>query len=360
MAINLGDQLNIDKSDLANYPNGQIQDNDGTDNGTPINRVTSSDLWMFFDKLMRNAALSYNGNFDNEGNGYQYIDALMSLASKSDYVLSLTTTGGGTPILNINTRLGILQTNEKLLALAVSDYTSETQITGTDSPVVTKSIIITQQWKAGDYLLLVNTPSGIKIIQEVNGDNINTIVAANNFLKAANNVVTLAGTATNAAVTPASLLYAFQQRLNDGTNAAPFFADSTKPGIISAATYDLIANFNNPVKNVGWFSGVNPGSGTVGSFATRSGNITQAQITGVQNNPGGSTTYRVTMQNAMANTNYYVRFMLQSEGTLTLDNDCLSPVFQIVSTTQFDFSINQAPTFSSTVNLKVHCEVVQI
>jgi len=354
MAINLGDQANIDKSDLANYPNGQIQDNDGTDNGTPINRVTSSDLWMFFDKLMRQASLSYNGDFDNEGNGYQYVDALIALASKSDYVLSLTSVSG---VLNLNTRLGILQDNEKLLAVAAADYVAETQIKGTDSPVVTKSIIITQQWKAGDYLLLVNTGAGVKIIQQVNGDNINVIVAANNFLKAANNAVTLTGSATNSAVTPASLLYAFQQRLNDATNAAPFVASASQPGILSIALYNQLVAAVNPVKNVGTFSGVNPGNGTIGSFATRTGNVTTAEIIGVEAGVPGSTTFLVTFANAIAGT-YFVRSSMLSDGTITLDNDILCPVWKRVTSTTFQWSLQAG--VASSKSLTIFIEVVAV
>jgi hypothetical protein len=363
MAITIGTQTNIDKSNLAAYPNGQIKDDSGIGDGTPINCVTSSDIWEFFDKLMRLADISFNNDFDNEVNGYQYVQAAIALASKSDYVRALATSGG---VLNLDTKLGILQTNEKLLALASSDYAAETDITGTDSPLVTKTIIITQQWKAGDYLLLVNTPGGIEIKQLVTGDNINLIVGANNYLKAANNLTTLAGISTAAAVTPASLLYAFQERISDPLEieSAPYEASATQPGILSIALFNQIANFTNAVKNVGWFSGVDPGAGTIGAFATRSGNILSAQITAVAPGSGGSTTYRVVVDNAMdmsAGKGYFVRMMVQSEGTLELDNDVCVPVFKVVNSTTFDFSISEANTgVASAQNLKIHCEVVQI
>ncbi len=358
MAFNIGDQLNIDKSNLAAYPNGQIKDNSGSDDGTPINRETSSDTWIFFDKLMRLAAIDYSGDYDNEVNGYQFVQAAIALASKSDYVLSLTTSTGK---LQVPTKLGILQENEKLLLLANADYVAETLIV--DSDAVEKTIIITKQWKAGDYLLLVNTTAGVKLIQLISGDNLNVNVAANNFLKAANNATTLAGIAVDAAVTPASLLYAIDKYLTDDVESVPFLATNLNNGLLSAEDKIVIDSFVDKVKNVGSFSGVDPGAGTVGSFYTRTGNVVSAQITAVVPGAGGSTTCRVILTNAMdmsGGHGYFVRMAVQSEGTLELDNDLCVPVFKVVNATTFDFSISEAGASASAQNLRIHCEVVQI
>lgn len=358
MAITIGNQINIDKSNLAAYPNGQIKDDSGIGDGTPINRETSSDIWEFFDKLMRLAGIAFNGQYDNETVGYQYVDAAIALASKSDYVLSLTTSAG---ILQLDTKLGILQENEKLLALAAVDHTAETQIRGTDSPTVTKSIIITQQWKAGDYLLLVNTGGGVKIIQLVTGDNINLIASANSFLKAASSAETQAGVITNKAVTPESFLDSFINLVTDATEAAPYIATQLKPGLLSAADKTKIDTFADPVKNRGWLSGMDAGGGTVGAFAPVSGDITAAQITAVDG-AGSFTIYRCTMANAMnvaGSNSYFVRAFFMSQGTFTDDIHVTGPVCRIVSATQFDFSVQQT-TSGGTQNIKVHFEVVQI
>ncbi len=352
MAFNLGDQTNIDKSDLAKYPNGQIKDNSGSDDGTPVNRETSSDLWIFFDKLMRLAGIAYNGDYDNEANGYQYVQAAIALASKSDYVLSLTTSGGK---LQVPTKLGTLQENEKMLLLAVSDLGAETLIVGSDA--VEKTIIITQQWKAGDYLLMVNTAGGVKIIQWLTGDNINVVVAANNFLKAANNAATLAGLITTAAVTPASLLYAVDKFLTDDVESVPFLATDTNNGLLSAEDKIIIDGFVNKVKNVGTFSGVVPGSGTIGSFAPRTGNVVSAQISSSEAGTPGSTTYLVTLANAMSGT-YFVRTSIQSDGTLNLDNDILCPVWRPLTSTTFSWSLQGA--VGGGQSLTIFIEVVQV
>ena len=354
MAINLGDQVNIDKSDLANYPNGQIQDNDGTDNGTPINRVTSSDLWMFFDKLMRQAGLSYNGDFDNEGNGYQYVDALIALASKSDYILPLTLVSGR---LSIPTKLGILQDNEMLLAQAAVDFTTETQFVGTDSPVVYKTIINTQNWKTGDFLLLINTPAGIKIIELVTGDNISVVGGTAGFLKKTSQGDEDTGTTEAFATTPKSNKAVFALRVN-GADSGGYLATPSQNGLLSSTDKAIIDALVNPVRNVGYFTSASPGNETVGATKVPTGQITSVTVTGNTATSGQcDSTYRVIVPNTMTNITYFVRIHLQSVGTMSLDNDICAPIFKVVNPTTFDIGLQS--TFPVVQNFTVWLEVVK-
>ena len=48
---------NVDNSNPSLYPNGRIQDNTGSGNGTPVNNFVYSDLHEMKDKLFR---LSYD------------------------------------------------------------------------------------------------------------------------------------------------------------------------------------------------------------------------------------------------------------------------------------------------------------
>lgn len=358
MAISIGTQTNIDKSNLSAYPNGQILDNTGPGTGTPLICVTASDIWMFFDKIMRQAQLPFNASFDNEVNGYQFVQACAALASKSDFVLAITSVSS---ILQIPTNLDILQLNEKLICKASADWNTETQIKGTSATLLT--VAITRQYKAGDYLMLIRTSGGIQLVSLVTADNISVINGELGFLKATTDTNELAGTTILAATTPASNLYAFTKRVTDPTAATPYLATASTPGLLSAAQWNAIQNFVNPIKNVGWFSGVDPGAGSVGSFYTPSGNVTTAQLTfvgtgGGSNAAGGYSNYLVTMANAMANTNYFVRISLESQGTFSRDNNILSPVWTPVSTTTFNLSL--ADAVGNTQNLKVHIEVIQL
>lgn len=353
MAISKNTQANIDDSNPTAYPNGQVKDDDGTGDGFPLIQVTMSDHFEFFDKLMRQAGLTFNTEFDNEVNGYQLVQACSALASKSDYILPLTTSSG---VLQIPTALQILQLNEKLVCQAGANLTTETTIKGTGPTAL--NVTRTSVWKNGDYLLLIKISGGVQIIRLVTADNLDVITSENAYLKASSDVTELAGTATDSATTPESNLYAFTQRVTDPTEAAPFLATGSTPGLLSAADKTAIDGFISPVKNVGTFSGVNPGNGTIGSFAPRSGDVTTAQVSSVESGSPGSTTFLVTVANAMSGTNYFVRSSIQSAGTMNFDNDIGGCVYSPQSSTTFLWSLQAL--ISSSKSLIINIEVVQM
>ena len=78
MAIGIENYVNIDTSEPAKYPNGAIKDNDGSNNGTPVDRNTYNDLHQVFDKLLRDAGITANGLPESEVDSYQYLFALIS------------------------------------------------------------------------------------------------------------------------------------------------------------------------------------------------------------------------------------------------------------------------------------------
>lgn len=350
MAFNKGTQTNIDNSDLTNYPHGQIRDNDGSDNGTPVARVTMSDMFETFDKLMRLAQITYNGLYDNETNGYQFVQAWVALANKNDFILSLTSASG---ILQIPTATNILQTGEKLVVQAAADYVAETQIKGTGAALLT--ISISRQYKANDYLLLVKTLAGITIISLLTSDNLSVVGTEKGFLKKTSDAVELAGTDDTTATTPKSNKTVFTKRVNDNTESVPYLVSHAQNGIMSAADKIALDGFASPIKNIGSFSGLDVGSGSIGDPFTTSGDITNAVIQAVD---PSDTVVTVTMLHAMANTNYFVRSTVQSQGTIAFDNDIGCPVFTPISTTQFRWSVSEI--LSGTQSLKIILEVVQL
>lgn len=351
MAISKNTQANIDDSNLAAYPNGQVKDDSGTGDGFPLIQVTTSDIYEFFDKLMRLAGLTFNAQFDNETNGYQFVQACAALASKSDFILPLTTSTG---VLQIPTALQILQLNEKLICKAGADYATETQIKGTGATPLTVSI--TSQYKNGDYIMLVRTSGGVQLIRLVTADNINTIVNENAYLKEAGNAAEDTGTATNVATTPASNKYIFTKRVTDPTAAAPYLATHITPGLMSAADKTTLDGFSSPIKNVGWFSGLDVNGTPVGTFLTPSGNIVSAQVTsnGVNNN----TVVLVTIANAMSGISYFVQTMVESTGNINNDGTLKVPIFKPLSATTFQWEMGE--TDNVIQSLKIHIQVVQI
>lgn len=70
MAQDLSLQPAVDVTDI-NFPNGKI-----VDGQTIIDEGINQDIIQFFQKLMADAGLVANGLYDNEANGYQFVQAL--------------------------------------------------------------------------------------------------------------------------------------------------------------------------------------------------------------------------------------------------------------------------------------------
>lgn len=75
MAIALSTKTNVE-APSGDYPFGNIKDNSGNGDGTPINKQVYADFHQFFAKLFAESGLTYNGQPDNNANGFQYVQAL--------------------------------------------------------------------------------------------------------------------------------------------------------------------------------------------------------------------------------------------------------------------------------------------
>lgn len=354
-------QLNIDNSNPTAYPDGQIRDNDGSDNGTPVARVTMSDQFEFFAKLMRLGGIEFNNTYDNEVNGYQFINALKAFAVKNDYIYPINsvtvTPGSGSPFqaITIATNIGILQQNEFLIAIASVDFAGETKMIQQGVPAVIKNVASVEAFKANEYLILTSTISGIVITRLATAGSLSAMGLDSGFLKAANTSEAIAGTILTKAITPGTLMAAFVNWVN-GADSPDFLASHLQNGLLSSAQYDLINNFSNPVKNLGWFSGFSAGSGTVGSSFAVHGDIVSAVLESTDS--GIDSVVVVTLAHAMTGTNYFVRSFLESQGNILFDNNCLAPVFKPINNTSFRYSGGSYT--ASAQSLKIHLEVVQL
>lgn len=151
----------------AEYPNGRIKDNDGSNNGTPVNEFIYGDLHETFAKLMRRYAISYNNLPDNETNGFQIVEALRALPSKNN---KLTTIGIDSTFLTAALKVASLEVNEVFVGLATVDSTGATNFKGTlDNQ--TKNINIIDSFKSGDFLLFINRANEIDIFTIYRSEN---------------------------------------------------------------------------------------------------------------------------------------------------------------------------------------------
>lgn len=362
MATNKATVPNIDNSDPANFPNARIKDNDGTGNGTPVNRLVYSDLHEYFAKLMRLAAIAYNGLPDSEGNGYQLIDAAIALAGKNDFITALNTinilvAGVATDVISVPLKLSTLKVNEALICKATFNHTDETLIQGSEPALQT--VTFGGNFKTNDYIRFIKTNVGVTLIRLADDLNLDVLATELHYLKATTAADEYTGATQLAATTPYTNQLAFARRVI-GLDSGMFLASATRNGLLSAAQWSILQAIpDNPVKNVGWFSGVDPGGGTIGSHAPVSGDVTDAIITNLSGT-GAWTTYRVTLANAMTGTNYFVRVSVRSEGTLGTDVNIQGTVFSPASATQFDFAISQNNAYGGVQNLKIHIEAVQL
>lgn len=353
MATDKKNAPNIDLSDVANYPNGRVKDNTGAGDGTPVNRLLYSDLHEFFAKLMRLANIAYNGLPDNETNGHQLVSAVIALAGKNDFLYSLSDVGG---IINISTDLSIIKDGEILMTKAGFNFSSQTTIKGTSA--TNYGVTAPSNFKTNDYVLLIKGGSSSFILQRLaDANNIDALVSEYNFLKGATEAEEFAGTSTTKATTPYTNQLSFARRVI-GLDSSLFLATSVRNGLLSKEDKAFLDGLQDPVKNRGWFSGLDPGSSAqVGSNLPRSGNVISAVVTSA---PDARTSIvTVTVANSMAANNYYCRFFIESEGSILSDNTVGYPVFKKLSSNQFQFSIEEFEP-GIVCNLKIHVEVVQI
>lgn len=76
MAIKLENKVNTDAPSTA-YPFGNIKDNTGSNNGTPVDKNVYADFHQFFAKMMDESGIAYNDLPDNNTDGFQYWLALV-------------------------------------------------------------------------------------------------------------------------------------------------------------------------------------------------------------------------------------------------------------------------------------------
>ena len=358
MARNKGTLPNIDNSNLANYPNGRIKDNTGAGNGTPVNEFTKGDIHEFFDKALRLYGIPHNGIPDNETNGYQLIDAVVALASKNDFNLDLTSvSSGGGLELNVPLKLGKLLPNETFILKAAADKTTETNVKGTLDNV-SKTVTFLGDFKSGEYVRMVNTPSAIILVRLVDYFNLESAASELLFLKAASQVEENAGLIDTKGTTPLTNKIAFIDRVNGNTESINYLASASRNGLLSKEQYNIIANIGqSSTKNTGFFDGLDSGGMSVGDNFVVGGNIVSAVVL---YDTSGATRIRVTLQNAMDNLNYFVRIHIQSKTPdVNMDNDrnLATPIFRPISADIVDIVTDELS--SVTQNLKVHLEVVQ-
>lgn len=161
MARNKANQQNIDGSDLQNYPNKRIRDNDGSGNGTPVDETVYGDIHEFFAKMMREAGIEYNNLPDNVSNKYQLFEAMVSIANKNNLLKSINKIDDNN--LSIPVKVSKLVEDEVLyFKTSFDSVNTMSSIKGSDNSV--KPLVLDGTWKSGQVVRLVNTVNNITLV----------------------------------------------------------------------------------------------------------------------------------------------------------------------------------------------------
>ena len=161
MARNKANQRNIDKSDLANYPDARIRNNTGSNDGTPISEAVYGDIHETFAKFMREAGLNYNNLPDNVSNGYQLFEAIKRVAAKNDFIGSATKQGNDT--VYFDAPLNIFKDRESMIFSVNFDSTDDFNKAVCSTPNFSKTLVISGAFKSGQKVRLINEASRVVV-----------------------------------------------------------------------------------------------------------------------------------------------------------------------------------------------------
>ena len=352
MARDKGILANIDNADLVRYPNGRIKNNTGAGDGTPVDEYVYGDLHEMKDKIMRMYGISHNNLPDNEVNGYQLVEALIALASKNDFVLDLTDSDDK---FVVPLKLSKLKNDESFILKAGADKGVQTQIRGSlDATEFLKPITYLGDFKANEYVRMINTASAVVLIRMVDSFNLDAVASDLNYLKKASQAEETAGTEGDKATTPAINKVTLTRRIN-GDDSADYLATDSRNGVYPKEHFEIVENLNiAEVVNRGFFTGFNVGN-VVGTNFSTGGDISTATVT-LKTTPYNK--ILVTMANAMAGTDYLVKMFVQSNATGINDGNILTPSFKPVNTTQFEILMGEVGTLAQ--DLKIHIEVINL
>ena len=272
----LNSNPNIDQSDLFNFPDGRIKDNDGSGNGTGINERTNGDIHQTISRLMRKYGIVPNNMPDNVTNGFQIVEAIQALASKNDFVLALTDVGG---VLSVPIKFSFMDENESVICKSGINLASQTQIKGSDA--TTFNVTYVGLFKNNEYVRVIKTASGVTIVRLADAVSLDAMVAELNFLKKANQTEENAGVIDTKATTPLSNLTAFIRRVI-GVDSVNYLAKPTgdpdeRNGLLSKEDKATIDSFVSKEVNYGTFTGTNFDDDPINTNYAVTGSITSAK-----------------------------------------------------------------------------------
>ena len=148
---------------LAKFPDGTIQNETDTQDGTPVVRELYGDVLTNIYKLLSLADITPTGNEDAEDTQYQLVQALKLFSNElNDVEQVLTLTGS---VWSVPFKLSIVPDKYVFVGLASEPYNPAINYTFKgieDNPVISMTSIT--GFDTGDELLVIVDQSGVKVI----------------------------------------------------------------------------------------------------------------------------------------------------------------------------------------------------
>lgn len=123
MAIGLQNQQNISTPN-STYPDGDIKDNLGDNLGTPFDKAVYADYHQTMAKLLRMANITPNGLYENETNGFQYIQAMRKCFVSPSQIITFNRATSGILSSNYSALVRTLAADSGLGNLTLPDLTA--------------------------------------------------------------------------------------------------------------------------------------------------------------------------------------------------------------------------------------------
>jgi hypothetical protein len=150
-------------TNIARFPEGQIQNETATQEGTPVVREIYGDILANLYKLLGLADITPNGTEDSEETQFQLIQALELFSNKTNDVeqtLSLAATVWSVPL-----KLSILPDKFVFIGVASDDYDgTETYTFKGSEALVSYPFTSPTGFSSGDNVIVVIDQSGVKAI----------------------------------------------------------------------------------------------------------------------------------------------------------------------------------------------------
>jgi len=158
----------------AKFPQGTIQNETDTQDGTPVVREVYGDILTNIYKILERTGLAPTGSEDAEDTQYQIVQALDLWANNANDILQLLTVTSGN-VWQVNLPFEILPDKYVFIAMAGDDFSEPTTVALGQATIQGLAVspvydyFPDSDYKAGDFVLVIVNRSGVVAVNLSSG-----------------------------------------------------------------------------------------------------------------------------------------------------------------------------------------------